>query len=193
MKSSVFSQVGKNLPHFYRWGNCGGAESVRNTPKINNDIFLWQSEESSSDLLPCSGGTFTTTPPSLLCKPARAGLRDNTPKPVAPAIPQREKQCPESMPGSLKGRSETHHTHLLQKDKHMVTARVSHHHLRHKKLTLGCKEDYRELMETTCKQPCQSAQGLKDQSTHSSTGVMCHVPGDQWWRNSFHLIQMPTR
>lgn len=183
MKSSVFSQVGKNASHFYIWGNCGGAESVRNAPKINNDIFLWQSEESSSDLLPCSGGTFTTTPPSFLCKPARAGLGDNTPNPVAPAIPQREKQCPGSASGWLKCTSETHHTHPLQKDKHMVMAGASHQHLRHKKLIFGCKENYRELMETTCKQPCHSAQGLKDQTTHSSTGVMCHVSGDQQGRN----------
>lgn len=183
MKSSVFSQVGKNASHFYIWGNCGGAESVRNAPKINNDIFLWQSEESSSDLLPCSGDTFTTTPPSFLCRPARAGLGDNTPNPVAPAIPQREKQCPGSASGWLKCTSETHHTHPLQKDKHMVMAGASHQYLRHKKLIFGCKENYRELTETTCKQPCHSAQGLKDQTTHSSTGVMCHVPGDQQGRN----------
>lgn len=109
----VLSQVGKNLSHFYRWGNCGPAESVRNTPKINSDIFfLWQSEESSSDLLPCSGGTLTTTPPSFLCKP-RAGLRTSSPNPVAPAIPQREKQCPGSASASLKCRSETqHNTHI---------------------------------------------------------------------------------
>lgn len=66
-------------------------------------------------------GAFTT-PPSFLCKPARVGLRDNTPNPVAPAIPQRAKQCPESVAGLLKCRSETHHTHLLQKDKHTVNS-----------------------------------------------------------------------
>lgn len=86
-------------------------------------------------------GAFTT-PTSFLCKPARAGLMDNTSNPVAPVIPQRAKQHPGSAAGLLKCRSETHHPHLLQRDRHTVRAGVSHHHLRHKKLKFGCIRNY---------------------------------------------------
>lgn len=65
MSSLVFSQVGKKSFTFYRWGNCGGENSVRNMPKINSDIFLWWSEASSSDLLPPSGVLSPHHPPSF--------------------------------------------------------------------------------------------------------------------------------
>lgn len=89
----VLSQVGKNLSHFYRWGNCGPAESVRNTPKINSDLFFvaeWRVKLRS----PAMQWGYFDHHTTLL--PLQAGLGDGSPNPVAPAIPQRENQCPGS-------------------------------------------------------------------------------------------------
>lgn len=123
-------------------------------------------------------GAFTT-PPSFICKLARAVLMDNISNPVAPVIPQRAKQSPGSVVGLLKCRSKTHQTHLLQKEKHTVRAGVSHHHLRHKKLKFGCKGNNTDSSWKPLANSLVILPKMIDQTTYSSTGIRHHVPGDQ--------------
>lgn len=121
-----------------------------------------------------------TTPPSFLCKPAKAGLMDNTSNPVAPVIPQTAKQGPGSVAGLLKCRSETHHAHLLQKNKHTVRAGVSHYHLGHKNLKFGCKGNYTDSSwKPLANSPVIQPRAWQIRPPTPARALGLHIPGDQ--------------